>query len=95
MIAFCRKAIPEYKFNEMLLTGKRYGAAELEAHHIIVKACQDPEAVMAEALAFAGSFQKKRGIFGEMKRRMYKEPVRVIETEDPPIIEKLTLMVGD
>jgi enoyl-CoA hydratase/carnithine racemase len=95
MIAFCRKAIPEYKFNEMLLSGRRYGAAELEAHHIVVKACENPEVLMTEAMAFAGTYQKKRGIFGEMKRRMYREMVRVIETEDPPIIEKLTLMVGD
>jgi enoyl-CoA hydratase/carnithine racemase len=95
MIAFCRKAIPEYKFNEMLLSGKRCGAAELEAHHIIVKACENEEKLIAEAMAFAGTYQKKRGIFGEMKRRMYKEMIRVIDTDDPPIIEKLTLMVSD
>lgn len=95
MVAFCRKAIPEYKFNEMLLSGKRYSAAELEAHDIIVKACENEEAVIAEAMAFAATYQKKRGIFAEMKRRMYKEMIKVIDIEDPPIIEKLTLMVGD
>jgi enoyl-CoA hydratase/carnithine racemase len=95
MIGFCRKAIPEYKFNEMLLSGKRYGAAELERHHIIVKACENQETLMTEAMAFAGTYQKKRGIFGEMKKRMYREMVHVIETEDPPIIEKLALMAED
>ena len=29
MIAFVRKAVPEYKFNELKLTGKRAGAVDL------------------------------------------------------------------
>ena len=95
MLAFCRKAIPEYKFNEMLLSGRRYGARELQEHRIIVKACESQEALMQEVMAFAQTYQKKRGIFGEMKRRMYKEMVVVIDTEDPPIIDQLKLMVGD
>jgi enoyl-CoA hydratase/carnithine racemase len=95
MIAFCRKAVPEYKFNEMLLTGKRYGATELEQHHIIAKACENGETVVADAIAFARTFQKKRGVFGEMKKRMTKSMVQIIDTEDPLIIEKLTLMVAD
>lgn len=95
MIAFVRKAVPEYKFNEMKLTGKRVGADELAAHHIIEKACTDAEAVLAESIAFARTFQKKRGIFAEHKKRMHRHIVEVIDTEDPKFIEPLILMVAD
>ena len=95
MIAFCRKAIPEYFFNEMLLSGRRYTAPELAAHHTILKACENQEALTAETMAFAQTLQKKRAIFGEMKKRMHKGAVRVIDTEDPPLIEALRLMAGD
>jgi enoyl-CoA hydratase/carnithine racemase len=95
MIAFCRKAIPEYLFNEMLLSGRRLTAPELEANRVIVKACANQDELMESSMALARTFQKKRAIFGEMKRRMHKEAVRVIETEDPPLIEALKLMATD
>ena len=95
MMAFCRKAVPEYKFEEMMYTGKRYGAAEMEAHHVIMKACPDEEAVMAEAMAFARTFNKKRGVFREMKRRMHKHIIDIIDTEDKEYIEPLLVVYGD
>jgi enoyl-CoA hydratase/carnithine racemase len=95
MMAFCRKAIPEYKFEEMMYTGKRYGAAEMEAHHVIMKACPNEEAVMAEAMAFARTFNKKRGVFGEMKRRMHKHIIEIIDKEDREYIEPLRVVYGD
>lgn len=93
MVAFVRKAIPEYKFNELKLTGKRAGADELEAHHIIEKACENEEELMADAMAFAKTFHKDRKIFGEHKKRMHKHIVEVIENEDPEYIEPLNLFV--
>ena len=93
MIAFVRKAIPEYKFNELKLTGKRVGADELEKHHIIEKASADLDELNQDAMAFALSFKKKRGIFGEHKKRMHKAVVTVIEDEDPEFIEGLKLFV--
>ena len=95
MLAWVAKAVPQHLCNEMHLTGERKGAAELEAHHVIVKACPDLESLMAESLAFAKSFQKKRGIFGEMKRRKYKAILDVIENEDKVFIESMQLMVMD
>ena len=95
MIAFVRKAIPEQKFCEMKLTGKRVGAGELFEHGVVVKASENAEALMADAMAFARGFAKKRGIFGELKRRMYKEIIRVIDEEDPEYIEPLNLMVQE
>jgi enoyl-CoA hydratase/carnithine racemase len=91
MQAFCRKAVPEYKFGEMMYTGKRYFASDMEAHHVILKACANEEALMAEATAFARTFNKKRGVFGEMKKRMYKEIIEIMDTEDKTYIEPLNV----
>jgi enoyl-CoA hydratase/carnithine racemase len=95
MVAFVRKAVPEYQFNNMKLTGKRVGAEELAAHHVIEKACPDADTVLAESLAFAKTFHKKRGIFKEHKKRMHGHIIQVIDTEDPKHIEPLALMIAD
>ena len=47
---------------------------------------------MKEALAFAKTFNKKRGTFGETKKRLHKEVVEVIDKEDPAFIEPLFIM---
>lgn len=93
MMAVVRKAMPGYKFQELVLSGKRAGAAELEAHHVILKACDNEEVLMREALAFAKTFNKKRPIFGEMKKRMYGYIIEIMEKEDPVYIEPLQLML--
>ncbi len=93
MIAFVRKAIPEYKFNELKLTGRRIGADELERHHIIEKSSADLSELYADVMAFARIFQKKRGIFGEHKRRLHKSIIAVMEQEDPEFIDSLKLFV--
>lgn len=96
MNAFCKKAIPYYKFQEMQFTGNRYGAAELEQHHVIRKACANQEELMKESIAFAKTFQKKRGIFHEMKTRMFKDIVEIMDKQDPDVsIEPLNVMRFD
>jgi len=95
MIAFCRKAIPEYKFLEMKLTGKRYGGEELAANNVVMKACDGPEDLMKSALEFAATFAKKRGIFGEHKKRLNKHIVEIMEKEDPAVIEPVALFVAN
>ncbi len=94
MLGFVRKAIPENQFNQMLLSGRRVTAVELEAANVIVKAC-DPETLMTEAVAYAGAFAKKRGIFQELKKRMHKELIRIIDEEDPEFIDPLNLFVAE
>jgi enoyl-CoA hydratase/carnithine racemase len=80
----------------MQLTGNRYGAVELETHHIIVKACAGVDELMKEALAFAKTFQKKRGIFSEIKKRLYQDIVDTIDAEDPAGITGISsLMIAD
>lgn len=93
MICLVKKAFPYYKLEEAVYMGKRYGAEELEAHHVIVKACPDDEALMRETLAFARQFTKKRPIFGEMKRRYHQHIIEVMDREDPEYIEPLKLIV--
>jgi enoyl-CoA hydratase/carnithine racemase len=93
MLAIVRKAIPGYKLEELAFSGKRTGAPELEAHHVIMKACENEEALMREALAFAKSFNKQRPIFAEMKKRFNRTIIETMEKEDPAFIEPLQLMV--
>ena len=93
MIAFVQKAIPEHLFNEMLLSGKRATAPELETHNVIVSASENRAELLTQAMDYAGSFNKKRPIFGELKKRKHKEIIRVIEEEDPEFIEPLNLMI--
>lgn len=95
MIAFARKAIPEYKYQEMVYTGKRLTADELEAHHVIRKACRDQDELMKESMDFARTFEKKRGIFGELKKRMYKSVIQALEKEDREFIEPLSIVVQE
>ncbi len=96
MNAFCKKAIPHYKFQEMQFSGNRYGAAELEEHHVIRKACAGKDELMKESLAFAKTFQKKRGIMGEMKERMYRDIIEIMDRDDPVLsIEPLNVMRFD
>jgi enoyl-CoA hydratase/carnithine racemase len=92
MLAIVRKAIPHYKLEELAFSGKRTGAAELEAHHVIVKACENEEVLMHESIAFAKTFTKKRPIFGEMKKRMHGSIIEIMEKEDPVFIEPLKLL---
>ncbi|MCX7983060.1 MAG: enoyl-CoA hydratase/isomerase family protein [Syntrophales bacterium] len=89
MLAQISKAFPTYKMEEAIFTGKRMVAKELEESKVIVKACQDASELMTEALAFAASFQKKRGIFGELKKRMNHHIVELMKKADPPYIENL------
>lgn len=93
MIQFVRKAIPEYKFNEMILSGKRVGAEELYSSQVISKACSDKDELLRDALEFARTFTKKRGIFGELKKRMHKGIIQVMETEDVEQIESMSLFI--
>ena len=93
MQAIIRKAIPYYKLEELVFSGKRTGAVELETHHVIMKACENEEALMRESLAFAKSFNKKRPIFGEIKKRFHRTIIETMEKEDPAFIESLQLMI--
>ena len=96
MNAFVKKAIPLHILSQMQFTGNRYTAPELEKHNIIVKACANQEDLMASAIAFAKTFQKKRGILGEMKKRLYNDIIKVLDEDFMPSTAKInSLMVTD
>ncbi|MCP4136972.1 MAG: enoyl-CoA hydratase/isomerase family protein [bacterium] len=92
MIAWVKKAIPYYLFQELKYTGRRATAAELEEHHVIQKASENVEELMKDSIAFAKTFQKSRKTFREMKKRMHKHIIETIDTEDKEMIEVLFLM---
>lgn len=96
MNAFVKKAIPIHILSQMQFTGNRFGAPELEKNNIIVKACANQEDLMAQSIAFAKTFQKKRGILGEMKHRLYADIIKVLEGDYMPPDAKVTsLVIGD
>ena len=88
MDAILKKALPTPLVLEAQLTGKRYTAAELEAHQVVLKACPVGD-LMNEALAFANSMNKSREILKTMKEVTFKNILRVMETEDPAYLEAL------
>ena len=92
MIEFVKKAMPYYRFNEMKLSGRRVSGLELEQDHVIEKAFDSQEALMLGAVEYAKTFDKKRCIFGEHKKRLHKHIVNTIDTENKPLIESLSLM---
>jgi hypothetical protein len=67
----------------------------MEAHHVIHKACNSLDALVDETMAFAKTFTKNRGTFGEMKRRLHKAIIDEIDHEYPKYIEPLHLMVKE
>jgi len=92
MWAIVSKALPAYLARETALTGRKVDAFELHEHQAISKVYSENHLVMEEAVAYAKSFSKKRSTFAEMKRRMNREVIEVIETLDPPLIEALKLL---
>lgn len=93
MLQIMKKALPYYKLEEMVYSGKRAGAKELEENHVIVKASADADALMKDALELARSYQKGRTIFWEHKSRLHKHIIEIMDKEDPAYIEPLKLMV--
>jgi len=95
MVALVRKAVPEYMFNHMLLSGRRMTAADLETSNVLVKACENQEELMTDAMAFAAGFDKKRGIFRELKKRIHREVIQIMDEQDPEFIDTLNLFVTE
>jgi enoyl-CoA hydratase/carnithine racemase len=86
MLAAMKKAIPPYKLEEMILTGKRLTAKECEEHHIITRACPI-EGLMGEVMTFAKTQNKRRAVVAAIKEELNKDIVYAMEKNDPPIIE--------
>ncbi len=70
MDALIKRTLPSTRVREAQFTGKRYTAAELEKISVVRKACPSADETVKEAVAFAKSLNKGRGIIGEMKKVM-------------------------
>jgi len=87
------KVVPGWFMEDMILTGRRIDAAELEKHHIIRKGCDSEESLIKESVEFASTFAKSRGIFAEHKKRLNKRIFKLMDNEDKTFIEPLNLSV--
>ena len=93
MIEVILKAIPMYRFNEMMLSGRRLSADELKEDNVIAQTFEGSEALFEGALAYAKTFSKGRGIFAENKRRLYKSAIDGIAEKNPPLIDALKVLL--
>ena len=84
MLEWMKRIMPYHFFIRLLLSGERVTAADLEKHNVITKACPNSEETIAEAVAFARTFNKSRINMAEMKRRNSKHILDVMANEDPP-----------
>ncbi|MBT8342198.1 MAG: enoyl-CoA hydratase/isomerase family protein [Desulfatitalea sp.] len=83
MVALFRHKYPGPFVNEMLLTGKRVTAPELEKLKVINKACTDSEETLKESIAFAKTQVKNRATLAEMKRKLNLPVLNVMENDNP------------
>ena len=87
------KAIPVYRFNEMILTGRRLSAAELKDDKVIDQTFDGCDALFAGALAYAKTFTKGRAIFSEHKRRLHKAVIDALAEKNPPVIDAMKVLL--
>ncbi len=83
MIEWMKRIMPYHLFVRMKWSGAKIGAKELEEHNVILKACENPEETLKEAIAFGKTFKKSRNTLAEFKRRTYKHITDKMENEDP------------
>jgi enoyl-CoA hydratase/carnithine racemase len=86
MNAILKKAIPIYKLEEMEYTGSRLTAYECQEHHIVLKTSH-LNTLMNEVLEFAKNLNKDRSIVKELKGRLNKGIIHIMDTEDTSYIE--------
>lgn len=87
------KAIPQYKFNDMILTGRKIGAEEMAEANFIDRTFESVDALRAGTMEFAKTFSKSRAIFAEHKRRLHKPVIDALAEKNPPIIENLSILL--
>jgi enoyl-CoA hydratase/carnithine racemase len=84
MDALIKRALPMQTVIEGQLTGKRFTATELENLQIIRKACLSTDETVKEAIAYAKTLNKSRGIVAEMKKVMNAQIVCLIDNNVRP-----------
>ena len=87
------KAMPRYRFNEMILSGRRLSAVELKDDKVIDQTFEGADALFAGALAYAKTFTKGRAIFAEHKRRLNKPAVDALAEKNPAMIDAMKVLL--
>jgi enoyl-CoA hydratase/carnithine racemase len=93
MIDVILKSIPIYRFNEMLLSGRRLSGNELKEDNVVEQTFEGADALLEGTLAYAKTFTKSRGIFAEHKRRFNKTAIEGIATKNPPVIDAMKILL--
>lgn len=81
------KAFPHKTFNQMILTGKKYTAEEMQALGVIEFLADDQESLQTQASSFAKEFNKKRPIFSDHKKKLNEKIVNTMLEKNLPAIE--------
>jgi len=87
------KAMPIYRFNEMILSGRRLSAEELKEDKVIEQTFEGADALFEGALAYAKTFTKGRAIFAEHKRRLHKPAIDALAEKNPPLIDAMKVLL--
>ncbi|MFT6188737.1 MAG: enoyl-CoA hydratase/carnithine racemase [Oleispira sp.] len=87
------KVIPQYRFNEMLLSGRRLSGDELKEDKVVEQTFEGADALLEGALAYAKTFSKGRGIFAEHKRRFHKPAIEGLAIKNPPVIDAMKVLL--
>jgi len=67
------KAFPKKAFSQMILTGKKYTAKEMHELGVVEFLADDQTDLMKKSISFAKSFNKKRTIFSDHKRKLNED----------------------
>jgi enoyl-CoA hydratase/carnithine racemase len=92
MLSLLKKSIPNRPYVTLALTGARMTAQQCVDEGIMTAAYHNDE-LMDKILEWAAPLTKRRIIVSAIKAELYKDIVRIIDTEDPPIIESGRLNV--
>lgn len=78
--------MPRYILDDLFYLGTRLTGLECQEHHIVRKALPMDD-LMPEVLAFAKGLNKNRAYYKAQKDRMNADITRIMDEEDPPVIE--------
>ena len=92
MVAMVKKAIPAYKLDELYYLGTRLTGSQCEEHRIVVKSYPIDE-LMPAVMAFAKSLKKNRKYYLAQKERMNAPIIKIIDEEDPLILDQAHIQV--
>ncbi len=82
------KAFPHKTFNQMILTGKKYTAEEMQQLGVIEFLSENRQSLKADVLEFAKQFNKNRAIFKDHKGKLNSDIVDRMLKKNAPVIQQ-------